>query len=374
MVGCVADNLTCGITRFLPYPPESIITPDPDPNPDKPAIKPASTVDIYVFDQNTDYLVDIIKVSKDEIDRGHIDVSNLPDGLYTFVAWGDSVGDNSGIFKGVHMTDPGIGRYVEVRKNVTKLSELYMVLTNYIDLGNEIVKPGVDNFEDLYYAKATGVMISGDNISVPLNFVRNANTLDIDIKGVKNLNLPSLSGGSRAAESRTATRPDLTPVTDPVLNVFVLSQNGRFNSENLIDQNAQIVRYEPQSQRYSIDNDVMKVYLKTMRIDVIRHTNSPMLLYIQDANGKDLIKPLDVVKSILQIEDPVTGKLLYETQAAIDRAGEFDIEVEFVKDGPGPGPIDPGNDPDPEEDPKIGVKITINDWVIVYIDPIVDLN
>jgi hypothetical protein len=95
--------------------------------------------------------------------------------------------------------------------------------------------------------------------------------------------------------------------------------------------------------------------IKTMRLDVVRHQVDPALLYIQK-DGVDLMQPLDIVNTIINITDPVTGELVYRSQSDIDREEEIEIEITAAE----------------REDVGIVIGITINGWVVVELTPDVE--
>jgi hypothetical protein len=309
-----------------------------------PSLVAAETINVYVFDESTGVLVAIVPVDKTSIERGYFDIDGLPDGKYTFVAWGDSDEDLSRSYEGVQIDDLESGIKKEVKIGVTTLSNFYMVLGTDVLPGDVEgdVKPIRNDFDDLFFAKAEGVDISSSGAtSVPFKFVRNANALKVTINGLDKIHM--------AKGDVKVTRAE----NEPPLNVFILAKNGRYNYANPIDDAAPTVRYEYQYLDYDIEDGTrMAVYIKTMRLDVVRHTIDPVYMYIQDLNGHNLVEPIDVMWAILQTRDPETGQLLYPDQAAIDLQDEFaiNIEVELTETG-------------------ISLTIYVDDWKIVILEP-----
>jgi hypothetical protein len=335
-VGCVGQMLEPCIVARVP------INFELNPSHEDQLSESVEMIDVYVFDQRSGLLVRVLPVDRGSIERGYFDISDLPDGVYTFVAWGDSDADMSRSFMGVQLDDAESGEYSEVRVGVTKLSNFYMML-GYDVLPENVagdVTPIVNDFDDLFFARARDVRItSGVSTTVELSFVRNANTLKIRLGGLDKVRL--------SREPKTREEEDTPP-----LNVFVLAKNGRYNIDNEIDSHAQIVRYEPQYLDYNVDGNSMTVYVKTMRIDLVRHNLDPVLLYIQTPQGVDIIPPVDILKAILQIRDG-DGEPVFSSQDALDSQQEFEIDVEFEYTGS-----------------KLSVTITINDWEIEILDPI----
>jgi hypothetical protein len=334
-VGCVGQMLEPCIVARVP------INFELNPSHIDQLSESVETIDVYVFDQRTGLLVRVVPVDRGSIERGYFDISDLPDGVYTFVAWGDSDADMSRSFMGVQLDDAESGEYSEVRVGVTTLSNFYMVL-GYDVLPEDMdgdVTPIVNDFDDLFFARAKDVRItSGGSTTVTLSFVRNANTLKIKLNGLDKVRL--------SREPRTREDEDTPP-----LDVFVLAKNGRYNIDNQIDNNAHVVRYEPQYLDYNVDGNSMTVYVKTMRIDLVRHSLDPVLLYIRTLDGRDLVAPVDILRAILQIRD-LDGEPMFSSQEALDSQQEYTIDVDFDFQGG-----------------ELKVRITINDWEIELLEP-----
>jgi hypothetical protein len=165
-------------------------------------------------------------------------------------------------------------------------------------------------------------------------------------------NVPSLR------KKRLPPSGGVTRAEDDPLDVFVLGKNGRYNADNEIDTYAQTVRYAPQYLDYNVEGETISVIIKTMRLDIARHTIDPMMLYVQDETG-DIVPPLDLLHAILSITDD-NGDQLYKSQDAIDRQAEFDIKVKFTEITP------------PDGETKIGIEVTINGWEIILLYPEVE--
>jgi hypothetical protein len=347
--GCVSEVNTCNTRVDIPQ-----IPPLDLPYGGEVEVK---TIEFYVFDNATGLLVDVIRVPEEDIRRGSVDIAGrLSDGSYTFIAWGDSDADLSRSYMPVQMNDAATNDYESPKIGVTTIENFFLLLVTD-DLSEEVlgdVIPATYDFDDLYYAKLPNVTISSGNVSTstPLSFVSNNNTLVVTFTGLENV--PSLRK-KRLPPSDGVTRAEGDP-----LDVFVLGKNGRYNANNEIDTYAQTVRYEPQYLDYNVEGETISVIIKTMRLDIARHTMDPMLLYVRDESG-DVVPPLDLLHAILQIEDE-NGEQMYRSQAAIDRQAEFDIKVNFTEVTP---------DPDDPEEVEIGVEITINGWEIVILYPVV---
>jgi hypothetical protein len=347
-VGCIEEQYRCNTRVAIPP-----ISPLELPNGGVVVVK---TIEFYVFDNATGLLVDIIRVPEEDIKRGSVDISGrLSDGNYTFIAWGDSDADLSRSYMPVQMNDAATNDYESPKIGVTKISDFYLLLVTD-ELPGEVlgdVIPATYDFDDLYYAKLPNVTVSSGNVSMstPLSFVSNTNSLVVTFTGIENV--PSLR------KKRLPPSGGVTRTEDDPLDVFVLGKNGRYNADNEIDTYAQTVRYEPQYLDYNVEGETISVIIKTMRLDIARHTIDPMMLYVQDETG-DIVPPLDLLHAILQIEDE-NGEQMYRSQAAIDRQAEFDIKVNFTE-----------TTPDPDGDVKIGVEVTINGWEIILLYPVIE--
>jgi hypothetical protein len=312
------------------------------------------SIKFYIFNQDTGVLTAIINVPESEITRGSFDISNLHDGTYTFVAWGDSDKDLSQSYTPVQMVDAENNTYTSVSIGKTTISNFYMVLL-CDPLPSEIegdIIPAVNDFDDLYYAKIENVTIKGGIATAPpFSFVSNSNMLNIRFTGLENL-----PDETEEVESEGVTRGD----TDLPFNVFVLGRNGRYNADNKIDLYAQAVRYEPQFLGYDVDKTWVAL-IKTMRFDLARHLIDPVMLYIQNDEGEDLCAPIDILRAILQIEDPETQDLIYVDQAAIDRQSEFRVEIDF-------------KNPEAPSKYPIAITLTINGWEVILLDPVVEYD
>ncbi len=296
-------------------------------------------IHIYVFDQTTRLLTDIIEVGPADIERGWVEIDDLPDGHYTFVTWGGSGEDMSRSFSEAHMNNASVHDHSDPRIGTTTMDDFYMML-GYDSLGDEVygdITPAVEDFDDLFHAVAVDIPIKrGTTRSVDFDFIRNTNVLKVTVTGLEHL--PGYNGGTRA------------PSADQPLHVFAVGPNGRYQWDNTIDPDARLVRYEPPC--HTLTATTMDIDIKTMRLDIDRHSDNPVELFIRDAvSGHDMIAPLDVVGSILQIRD-TQNELLYPDQEAIDRNYEFLMNISILHD--------------------LSVEITIDDWVVVEPEPDLD--
>ncbi len=135
------------------------------------------------------------------------------------------------------------------------------------------------------------------------------------------------------------------------LRVFAVGSNGRYRWDNTIDEHARGVHYEQPC--HTLTDSRMEVDIKTLRLDKERHASDPVLLYVRDSEERDLIVPLDIVRSILETRSTRGDEYIYPDQRAIDRQYEFPISVAISRDARG----------------KLKITVSIHDWEIVTVTP-----
>lgn len=290
---------------------------------------------VYVFDAGTGLLAAIVAVSEQDIARGYVDV-DLPAGQYTLVAWGGS-GDDlmSGGFMDAAMHDPASHTHTSPAVvGQTTLEEFRMMLRYSLSAdglpGDAI--PDMDWFDDLFFAIARNVAVSSSvrDVTVDFDFLHTTSVLKVNIEGL----------------NRLPTRSDLP------LDVFVTGKGGIYGYDGSLDGYAPVLRYLPSYP--ALDAGFMSVEFKLLRPEIARHLPEPVLLHVRDAaTGRDLITPLDVLRTIMLMRDG-QDNLLYRTQSDIDREHEFTINIEILS---GEG--------------HLVVRISVMGWETVQIYPIV---
>ena len=351
--GCVAEDLTGG---ECPPEPEFRLTFHYTFNASghDTIAEDVHSIDIYIFDATTGVLIATAEVDSNDIARGWVEIDGLPDGEYTFVAWGASDDDLGDSFTARHMVDPRRGDHSPVEVGVTTLDDFYMMLGCESARGSrgETALSEVD-FDDLFHATACNVTLTRtEGAKVDFDFIRNTGILSVTVTGLEHL-------ADTTATTRAATPPTL----------FAVGNNGRHRWDNSIDPWAGQVRYPPRN--VALSPGTMSGDIHIMRLDKARHTGpdgDPVLLCLQDTAGEDILPPLDIMAAIDQIRSP-DGRQLYASQEAIDRQEEFRIAIAIE-----PAVIEPPEPPEPPADDKIDISITvtINDWPVVILDPIVE--
>jgi hypothetical protein len=256
---------------------------------------------LYVFDSNG-VLVDIIRVSKEDLANGTLN-TNLPDGKYTFVAVAGSGPDlTQGGFHGGQSSGTNPSGYPPATIGTTTLGDFRVMLdTNPSATPGGNATPKVPQFDDLYWGTATDVTIQNGKPAgtVNMNLTKVTSRLEIDLSGLENL--------------PAGTTP----------HIFVTGRNDIILGNGTLDPNAPVVRYDPYSQ--TTQGNTLTALIKTMRLDLSRSSDMPVMLYVQDpVTGQNLIDPINVVDTIRNMKD-ANGNPAYPDQASIDRQDLFRI-------------------------------------------------
>jgi hypothetical protein len=319
-------------------------------------------VRIYVFDQTRTNLVEIVRPTRGDIQRGYTEIENPAAGEFTFVAWAGGGTDIVGSgYMEVDMDDPANSQYRQIthdgdgsHNGETTLESFYMMIEHDDIAALPIVgeaRPKTNQFVDLFHSSTENfLVVEGQQQTINFDFVRNTNILDILVTGLDNL-----ESASTRAEGE-----------DP-LGLFTTGRNGRYKWNNTIDPYARMVRYEsvphesvPHPTDRPISANEMHVDIKTLHMNQVRHKDDPILLHLADpVTGADLAT-INVIEAIIQVRDN-EGNFLYRTQEDIDREYVFPIRIEIL---PG-GIAQPG-------DGRGGIRVFVNDWEIENLDPVVE--
>jgi hypothetical protein len=302
-------------------------------------------IQVYIFDRNSGVLVDILQVMSSSINRGYMDIILPRDGEYNFVAWGSSNPVIAqGGYRAVEMINAADHTYrEEVRMGETTLDNFRKMLRSTdvrvpFRSDDEQVhgerSPYNVHFDHLFHAITPGVSVSvgrtgGETQVIPLDFMRNTSTLKIEVTGIEHL--PQVD-------------------TENPLRVFVTARNERYVYNNNIGINARELLYEPPYRE--ITEDQMLIDIKIQRLVIDRHlTAEPVLLHVHHpVTNEPMIAPLNIVEAILAARE--AGVPVWATQESIDRELEFPIRISFNH--------------------RLGVTISINEWVIVETDAVIN--
>lgn len=308
-------------------------------------------VRVYLFDKNG-----VLRHIQEE--RGAaltndyaMDIDIAP-GTYTILAWGGSNAEFNNSFHEGHMIDPATHNYINgVTIGETTLTD-FRIFLNYgiADDYPEDIMPVIAEFDDLYYG-AVGQRQSetdrylfeqvevrvGSDTERSVEMIRNTNVLKVTIRGLEYL------------RNDTPTGLAANPLASDQLQVWAAARNGRYKYDNSIGEYARMLRYFPVYR--SLDENSMVVDIKVMQLNMERHTAEPVYLTVQNAATGAMYpnEPIDVVNTLLQAKDPVTGDYIYKNQEDFDRIYEHPIDIKISAD--------------------LAVTIYVHDWEIVILRP-----
>lgn len=292
-------------------------------------------VKVYFFDENG-MLAHVQQGQGAVLTNNYVMNVQLPPGKYTIIAWGGSNEDFANSFHEGHMNDPLSHDYeMGVTIGKTTLTD-FRVFLNYgiADDYPEDIIPTINEFDDLYYGAAgmrqnetskyvfeqVEVRVGVTNEKL-IELIRNTNVLKITINGLEYLQRPY---------SRSAFSTEAVPSAADVLQIWVSARNGRYKYDNTIGEYARMMRY-PAVYRY-MDEHSMIVDIKTMQLDMVRHTAEPMYLTIQNpvTGATYPQQSIDVVNTLLQAKNPETGEYIYQSQEDFDKYYEHPINIEIT--------------------------------------------
>ncbi len=347
VTGCVAEDLD-------DCPPALRLTFRYTHNPSRKNLLAESvrSADVYVFDYLTGVLTDVIVVRREDLTRGWHDESHMPEGTYTLVAWGSSGDELTRSYAGRHMIDVSTHAHTEVEIGTTTLDDLYMMLVSDeapSDIEGDIV-PSTPCFDDLFWAIADGVeIVDGESRKVDFDLMRNTSTLRVAVTGLEHF------------ESSSDTHQSGTRLP---LRLFATGSNGRYRYDDTIDPHARTVHYASFDHRRT--GGGMSLDIPMQRLHIRRHEDDPVLLHIEQYTGPSAttsipipgIPPVDLVAAIRESSDGM-GNYPYETQESVDREHEFRIALAIS--------------PDPDRPGWYTMTMTINEWDVIILKPIVDV-
>ncbi len=303
-------------------------------------------VQLFIFDENEgNVLKYIVPVAHASVVEGKLPIDLLT-GRYTMVAWGLSRNSHpNGGFAAVQMLDPATNYYTPVVIGKTTLDDFRLLITDAED----------PTFADLFHAEATSVNVpvattETQMVEVDFNFVRYSKTIQVTVNGINYID-------DILHKSKQMTRAD----SDLPLDIYISGKNGVFQHDGSIDANARELKYNDMPVSQTATQAVVDI--KTLKLDVRRHTGDPVMLNIHNANGvtdeeiHSIVPDLDLVKLIREVKDN-QGNYLYYTQDQIDQADVIPVDVN-IRRVPDPG----------EEDGySLEVIITINGWTVYEVE------
>ncbi len=299
------------------------------------------SADVYVFDRQTGVLKEIVAIGPDDMAIGRRDIPSLPAGTYTMVAWGSSNEAMTRSYSGRQMVDAARHEHTGIEVGQTTIDDLYMMLATEpapATVEGDLV-PATPYFDDLFYAVAEEVEVVEDkNRVIRFDFWRNTSLLRIAVTGLEHFDDPNDPGGFP-------------------LRLFATGENGRYGRDNSIDRHAPTVHYASLGGLRTGNGLALNIPMQRLHIE--RHSDDPVLLHIQRLTGATPgaipgIPPIDLVAAIKSSTDGL-GNYPYPDQEAIDREHEFRITLALS--------------PDPDHMGYFRLTVTINEWMVVIVDP-----
>jgi hypothetical protein len=289
---------------------------------------------IYIFNENSNLLTDIISVGIQDIARGYISV-DTPPGEYTVIAWGGSSNDilrgGYAKFAAANPADTGAAlQDTPIAIGITTLEQFRIMLDDDPLTGNPLANatPKKADFDNLFYGVATGITVAGwEYQEVNLDLIQNTSMLKVKVIGLNHLARTALPG---------------MPV-----EIFLTGKKTVYLSNSRFDPNAPRMLFLPQNSTLSTDENTIEAFIKQQKISTAQIIIDPVLLYLRNTAGSNLMAPLNIVDAIMQIP-------AYHNQAEIDREDLFVIEIIIA----------------PGDSVGLTVTITVNGWEIMATQPI----
>lgn len=283
---------------------------------------------LYVFD-NHGILCDVIRENGTQLNSRFKQLV-IPQGVYTFVAWGGSGEEMMDSFKEIEMVDEVTNNYISsVQIGITTLDNFRMKLIAK-QLPQEIegeIAPQTEEFDHLFYGVASNFEVTGSNQLMHIDLIKNTNTLRVKVAGLQHL---------------TATIDDQAPVS-----LWTIGRNERYKFDNSLGDYARFLRNEPHNIHF--DESSVFVDIKMLRFDKSKHLVEPIWLKTMNLlTGIELLAPIDILETILRAKD-THGNLLFRTQTDLDKEDEYFIEINIAKD--------------------LSVTVEIKNWTIVDTTP-----
>jgi hypothetical protein len=207
----------------------------------------------------------------------------------------------------------------------------YKMMLNQIDITPPStitgeIAPKNKNFDDLFYASVPAVDVNGlrQQQTVLFDFTKVTTRFDCQFIGVGGIP-PSAAGGMP-------------------IRVYITAKNNEVLYNNPIAPSSRLMRYDPQSETF--DGTVQSSKIKSMRLDLARTVDMPMLLNVeQAATGKAMMPPMN-----LQTYIP------YPTQEQVDMQDQFVLRFDVT----------------PKQNDEFAIVVTINGFSVITLDPITE--
>lgn len=256
-------------------------------------------VRIYVFDAVTGKLRDMLHVPTGVI--GNIWDLELPEGRYTFVAWGSRNDNLYDGFEPVHMIDLETHTFKTPLAGETTLSDFRLMVD--MEQGRAV------QFDNIYHALAENVWVAPDrSLKADFKFIRISNTLNVTVEGLDRV---ASRGGAGAK----------TTVDANDVQMCVTGRAGTYTYRGAVDPHSPELRYDA-TNRMVPARGVLKSQVRVLKMEKEYHTAYPMLLHLHNSEGDDVVDPLDVVAYLLE-------STADKGQDFFDNMSEFDVKLVF---------------------------------------------
>jgi hypothetical protein len=249
------------------------------------------SMQLYVFDDNG-VLQQIVNASPEDVASGNVKL-NLPDGKYTVVAVGNS------------STNPAQGGFDSSKAEVgkTTLDDFKLVLaTKPITDGRDGAVEPTDKQLGNLYESITELTVNNTGGQKPV--------LALDFKSVTSKFQIHISG---------------MPVGH-MAEAYIISPDALLNADGSLAAGSPNVRYEPSSK--AAGDQTYDADFKTVHMTLAQQSTNPTMLHLKytDANGQVVEKVFNLTNYVATAKD-AQGNLLYPTQADIDKAEVFVIDI-----------------------------------------------
>lgn len=262
-------------------------------------------INLYIFNDATGLLVRIIPISHEQLISG-VYFTDLDPGSYTFVAWAVNGKDLSqGGYKVVDMKNFETDTYTTPMVNVTTIDNFRVRLQTTASGENRI--PTNEQFNELYHAKATNIVVKDGEQTINFDFTKNTNTIKVRVEGLGNL--------------------DMQRSTTPEVEIFAIGTDDRYSIHNTAGEPAAHLRYQ-RATTYP-ETNVAQSDIHILRLNMELHKAYPIWLHLNEKEtGEPLMEPIDLLSLILKIKDK-DGTLIFKTQEELDRWDEFPIVIKI---------------------------------------------
>lgn len=258
-----------------------------------------SNITVFVFDAAGLYY-GVFSDGGNHLTNDYVMTLPLSAGIYTIVAWGGDITP----YDAVSVTSDNIEQ--SLTKGETTLEQFRLQLKEQ-ELQEKL---------GLYYGIAEQVELrSGELNPVPIELIKNSNTVRVSITGLGN-----------------TSKADPTPQYD----VMITAQNGTYTCDNTIPTATKVIRYKPHT---TIETATKLTYdSNTLRLMI---GQQPMLRVVNNLTGAEVCN-FNLVEAIMK--DPK-----YKTQKDLDREDLFQFDFRVNED--------------------LSVSITINGWSVIDVIP-----